>query len=132
MYSPYNNEDQIEKLLRLNAELSQSTAPVKNNHEKDIAEQTKVQSTYIDNCRMRNMINRVCDDSNECRMCQSLQSDMRYILINILNTQEQIKTSVRRTENFISLLDINNNNDGDDEDGHFCNCLYYPFVLFTG
>lgn len=125
MYSLLSDEEQRVKLNQLNVELSchQPNNQRYNEIKRTIDQQIGRQGESIDALRHRNIIEN-SHRPNECEMCQELQADSRYILVNILNNQEVIKTTVRQISRRLNDLEI----EEDQNDSAFLFCCTPTFL----
>jgi hypothetical protein len=120
MYSVYGDEDQRQKLNQLEFELT-GVPLTQNKFDKmgrDINIQLGKQGIEIDTMKHRSMI-RNSHQETDCELCHKLQADSRFILVNILNTQEIIKKDVRDLKikmNSVGVLER------DDQRDDFFNC----------
>lgn len=114
MYSLLSDEEQRVKLNQLNVELSchQPNDQRYNEIKRTINQQIGRQGESIDSLRHRSIIENA-HRPNECEMCQELQADSRYILVNILNNQEIIKTTVRQILQRLNDLEIEEEDQND-------------------
>jgi hypothetical protein len=125
MYSLLSDEEQRVKLNQLNVELSchQPNNQRYNEIKRAIDQQIGRQGENIDALRHRGIIENA-HRPNECEMCQELQADSRYILVNILNNQEVIKTTVRQISRRLNELEI----EEDQNDSAFLFCCTPTFL----